>query len=132
MTNEEIREKVLTDAMAELKTKAGAVIESIMSNLYTEYLPHVAGDTESNIAYRVEGCIRSMISGKYVKSESGSQLVWVEDGYGHEHLINLASYNMALKPLCDLMGETIQSERIKQLEKEVDSLKSQLQDAYRR
>ena len=132
MTSEEIREKVLTNAMVELKTKAGAVIESIMSSLYTEYLPHVASDTESNIAYRVEGCIRSMISGKYVKSESGSPLVWVEDGYGHEHLINLASYNMALKPLCDLMGETIQSERIKQLENEVDSLKSQLQDAYSR
>ena len=132
MTNEEIREKVLTDAMAELKTKAGAVIESIMSELYGDYLPHVVSDTESNIAYRVEGCIRSMISGKYAKSENGSPLVWVEDGYGHEHLINLASYNMALKPLCDLMGETIQSERIKQLENEVESLKIQLQDAYRR
>ena len=132
MTNEEIREKILADAMSELKTSAGSVIEAVMSNLYSDYLPHVASDTESNIAYRVEGCIRSMISGKYVKSESGSPLVWVEDGYGHEHLINLASYNMALKPLCDLMSETIQSERIKQLENEVDSLKSQLQDAYRR
>ena len=132
MDNEEIREKVLTDAMADLKSKAGAVIESIMSELYTDYLPHVASDTESNIAYRVEGCIRNMIAGTYEKAEQGNDLVWISDGYGHEHLINLASYNLTLKPLCDLMGETIQSNRIKQLEDKVQCLENQLRERYSR
>ena len=132
MTNEEISEKILLEAMGELKTKAGEVIESIMSDLYSEYLPHVVSDTESNISYRVEGCIRSMLAGKYTVSESYPDHVWVNDGYGNDHLIVLASYADTLKPLCDLMGETIQANRIKQLEDKIESLQNQLQDAYRR
>lgn len=132
MTNEEIREKILLEAMGELKAKAGAVIESIMSDLYGEYLPHVASDTESNISYRVEGCIKSMIAGKYRVSTTSDEHVWVNDGHGNDHLIVLASYADTLKPLCDLMGETIQSNRIKQLEDKIESLQNQLQDAYRR
>jgi hypothetical protein len=130
MTNEEIREKILTAAMVELKDKAGEVINGIMSELYSEYLPHVVSDTESNISYRVEGCIRNMIAGKYVPVGNG--LVWVGDGYGNDHLITLASYTDALKPLCDLMGATITDNRIKQLESQVESLQYELKDAYRR
>ena len=131
MTNEEIREKVLADAMAELKTNASAVIESIMSELYGDYLPHVASDTESNISYRVEGCIKSLLAGKIERTENKDH-IWLNDGCGNYHLVTLADYSSALKPLCDLMGATIENNRISQLEKEVESLKSQLQDAYRR
>lgn len=130
MTSEEIREKILIAAMQELKEKAGMVISEIMGGLYADYLPYVVSDTESNIGYRVEGCIRNMIAGNYKESSNGSPIVWVEDGYGNQHLIRLAGYSLTLKPLCDLMGETIQSERIKQLENEVDSLNSRLQYAY--
>ena len=132
MTNEEIREKILTEAMAELKTKAGEVIGSIMSDLYSDYLPHVVSDTDSNISYRVEGCIRNMIAGKYRASIMSDEHVWVNDGYGSYHVIVLANYSDTLKPLCDLMGETIQTNRIKQLEDKIESLQNQLQDAYRR
>jgi hypothetical protein len=132
MTNEEIREKILTEAMAELKANAGEVIGSIMGQLYADYLPHVASDTESNISYRVEGCIRNMIAGTYEKADVGDDLVWINDGYGNNHLINLASYNLTLKPLCDLMGETIQSNRIKQLEDKVQCLENQLRERYSR
>lgn len=131
MSNEEIREKILADAMSELKTSAGSVIEAVMSNLYSDYLPHVVSDTESNIAYRVEGCINSLLSGKIERTENKDH-VWINDGYGNDHLVTLADYSAALKPLCDLMGSTIENNRIKQLEKEVESLKNQLQDAYRR
>lgn len=132
MNNEEIRAKILSDAMAELKDRAGDVLKSIMSDLYSDYLPHVESDTESNISYRVEGCIRNMIAGAYEKADVGESLVWVNDGYGHNHLINLSSYNLTLKPLCDLMSETIQTNRIKQLENEVEALQYQLREAYRR
>jgi hypothetical protein len=131
MTNEEMREKVLADAMTELKEKAGSVIDGIMGSLYTDYLPHVVSDTESNISYRVEGCLKSMMAGDYTRSESGGTHVWVGDGYGNNHMISLASYSKALKPLCDLMGETIINTRIAQLEKEVESLRNQLKDAWR-
>ena len=128
-TPEETRERILSEALEELKQKAGAVIESIMSDLYSDYLPHVVGDTDANISYRVEGCIKNILQGKI---EPNGDFFHVNDDYGSEHMINLGHYGLNLKPLCDIMGETIQTSRIKQLEDEVASLKQQLQDSYRR
>lgn len=127
MNDTEIREQILTQALEELKQKAGAVIESIMSDLYTDYLPHVVDDTDANISYRVEGCIKNILQGKIIPN---GDFIHVNDDYGYEHMVNLAQYNMNLKPLCDIMGETIHTNRIKQLEQEVESLKSQLKNAY--
>ena len=126
-TPEEIRERILTDALEELKQKAGSVIKGIMSDLYSDYLPHVVSDTDANISYRVEGCIKNILQGKI---EPNGDFFHVNDDYGSEHMINLAHYNLNLKPLCDIMGETIQTNRIRQLEDEVASLKQQLQDSY--
>lgn len=130
MSNEEIREKVLTDAMAELKSKACAVIESIMSGLYTDYLPHVVSDTESNIAYRVEGCLKNLIEGKIERASP--DMIWLGDGYGNKHCVHLGIHTMHLKHLCDIAGKTIENNRIKQLENEVELLRSQLNASYRR
>ena len=130
MTNDyEIRERILSEALEEIKQKAGAVIESIMGNLYSDYLPHVVSDTDANISYRVEGCIKNILQGKIIPN---GDFFRVNDDYGSEHMINLAHYNLNLKPLVDIMGETIQTNRILQLESEVQSLKQQLQDSYRR
>ena len=123
----ETRERILSEALEELKQKAGAVIESIMSDLYSDYLPHVVGDTDANISYRVEGCIKNILQGKIIPN---GDFFHVNDDYGSEHMINLAHYNLNLKPLVDIMGETIQTNRIKQLEQEVESLKTQLKNAY--
>ena len=128
MSNDyETRERILTQALEELKQKAGAVIESIMGDLYCEYLPHVVDDTDSNINYRVEGCIKNILQGKVIPN---GDFIHVNDNHGSEHMINLAHYSLNLKPLCDIMGETIQTNRIKQLEQEVEGLKSQLKNAY--
>ncbi|UZS00814.1 hypothetical protein [Pseudomonas phage vB_PsaM_M1] len=131
-TPEEIREQILTQALEELKHKAGAVIESIMGDLYSDYLPHVVGDTEGNISNRVIGCIKNIIQGRIRELEDHPNFFYVNDGYGYDHLVSIGSYGLNLKPLCDIMGETIQTNRIKQLEQEVQSLKQQLQDSYRR
>ena len=125
----EIRERILSEALEELKQKVGTELDSIMGNLYSGYLPHVVSDTDANISYRVEGCIKNILQGKI---EPNGDFLHVNDDYGSEHMINLAHYNLNLKPLCDIMGETIQTSRIKQLEQEVSSLKQQLQDSYRR
>ena len=129
--NETIREKILTEAMENLKKSAGAVIEGIMGDLYTDYLPHVAGDTESNIQYRVEGCIKNILQGNIQLVKGHPTVFYVNDNYGSEHHISLSHY-FDWKPLCDVLGATIQTQRIKQLEQEVESLKSQLKDSYRR
>lgn len=129
MNDHETRERILSEALEELKQKAGAVIESIMSDLYSDYLPHVVGDTDANIGYRVEGCIKNILQGKIIPN---GDFFHVNDDYGSEHMINLAHYNLNLKPLVDIIGETIQTSRIKQLEQEVANLTVRLQDAYRR
>ena len=126
----EIRERILSEALEEIKQKAGAVIESIMSDLYSDYLPHVVGDTDANISYRVEGCIKNILQGNIQKVINFPEIFYVNDGYGYDHMISLSHY-FDWKPLCDIMGETIQTNRIKQLEQEVESLKQQLQDSYR-
>ena len=128
----EIREQVLTKALEELKERAGAVIQSVMGDLYSDYLPHVVGDTDYNISYRVKGCIENIMEGKIKVDEAYPNFFYVNDGYGYDHLISLGSYGLNLKPLCDIMGETIQANRIKQLEQEVANLTVRLQDAYRR
>lgn len=129
-TPEEIREQILTEAMEELKQKAGAVIESIMGDLYTDYLPHVVGDTEGNISNRVTGCIKNIIQGRIRELEDHPNFFYVNDGYGYDHLVSIGSYGLDLKPLADIMGETIQTNRIEQLEQEVESLKMQLKNSY--
>jgi hypothetical protein len=126
----ETRERILTQALEELKVKAGAVIESIMGNLYSDYLPHVVDDTDGNISNRVTGCVKNIIQGSIRVCENYPNFFYVSDGYGYDHLVNLDSHNLNLKPLCDIMGETIQTSRIEQLEWEVETLKAQLKSAY--
>ena len=125
-----IREQILTQALEELKQKAGVVIESIMGDLYTAYLPHVVSDTDANIGYRVEGCIKNILQGDIYLVEANTDLFFVKDTYGGDHCISISKNALNLKPLCDIMGETIQTNRIKQLEHEVESLKAQLKYAY--
>lgn len=125
----ETRERILSEALEEIRQKVGSELNSIMGNLYSDYLPHVVSDTDANISYRVEGCIKNILQGKIIPN---GDFFHVNDDYGYEHMINLAHYNLNLKPLCDIMGETIQTNHIKQLEQEVASLKRQLQDSYRR
>lgn len=127
----ETREQILTQALEELKQKAGSVIKGIMSDLYTDYLPHVVSDTDANIGYRVEGCIKNILQGKVQLVDGLPALFWVSDDYGSDHLISLA-YSFDWKLLCDTLGETVQTNRIKQLEQEVANLTVRLQDAYRK
>ena len=123
-TPQEHREQILIGAMTELKEKASEVISGIMGDLYTAYLPHVESDTESNICYRATGIVKNLIAGNF--KDAGNNLVEVSDDYGCNHYMPLASYERLVKPLCDAMGEQIQNERIKQLEREVESLRGML------
>jgi len=130
MNDYETRERILSEALEELKQKVGSELNSIMGNLYSDYLPHVVGDTDANISYRVEGCIKNILQGKIHTDEDYPNLCWVDDSYGGRHIISLSPHSLDLKPLADIMGETIQTNRIKQLEQEVESLKTQLKNAY--
>ena len=129
-SNEKVREELLTQAMNQLKAQAKEVIDGIMGDLYCDYLPHVVTDTDSNIGSRVTGVIENLIAGQFEKLEGS--MVKVSDGYQAEHYISFSSWDAIVKPLCDLMGPEIVGARIKQLENEVESLKQQLESAWRR
>lgn len=129
-SNEEVREELLLKAMDQLKTQAKSVIDGIMGDLYCEYLPHVVTDTDSNIGNRVAGVIKNLIAGKIEKVSDS--MVKVSDDYWVDHYISFSPYEALVKPLCDLMGPEIVGARVKQLENEVESLKRQLEEAYRR
>lgn len=129
-SNEEVREELLTQAMNQLKVQAKEVIDGIMGDLYCDYLPHVVTDTDSNIGNRVTGVIKNLIAGKFEKVRES--MVKVDDGYGADHYISFTPYEALVKPLCDLMGPEIVGARIEQLENEVESLKQQLESAWRR
>jgi hypothetical protein len=130
-SNEEVREELLLKAMDHLRTQAKDVIDGIMGDLYCEYLPHVVTDTESNIGSRVDGVVRNLIAGKFERL-GDSSMVKVSDSYQCEHYISLNSYDGMVKPLCDLMAPEIVGARVKQLENEVELLRQQLEQAYRR
>lgn len=133
MNDYEIREKVLTDAMEELKKKAAEVINGIMSDLYTDYLPHVVSDTDANISYRVEGCLKNILEGKATLVTD--TLFTVNDGYGNDHIVSLNGNTTYLEALANammpLMGDTVMTQRIKELETQVSNLKHRLEDAFR-
>jgi hypothetical protein len=126
---EEIQESILVAAMEKLKAEAKTVIDGVMSELYTDYLPHVVTDTEANIANRASECVRNLIAGKFEVSENTAI---VSDGYGQNHYVYMSSWSDMVKPLCDAMGEKIEAARIEQLERQVKRLQEDLKEAYRR
>ena len=127
-TSQDHRQAILEKAMSDLKEKASEVIQSVMGDLYTDYLPHVESDTEANICYRATGIAKNLIAGKFTRASD--ELVEVSDDYGCNHYIPLGSYERLVGPLCDAMGETIRGERIKQLEQEVKSLREMLNNRF--
>lgn len=127
------KEKILQEALEELKQKAGDVLEDIMSRLYTDYLPHVETDTECNISYRVSGCVENILQGKF--TQVSEQSFTVSDTYGVEHLVSVQGWRMDMKQLAvallPSMGEIILKERIKELEEQNQRLVDELKQAYR-
>ena len=127
------KEKILQDALEELKQKAGDVLEDIMSRLYTDYLPYVETDTECNISYRVAGCIENILQGKITRVSE--QSFTVSDTYGAEHLISVQGWRMDMKQLAvallPSMGDTILRQRIKELEGQNQRLVEEIKQVYR-
>ena len=122
--SQEHREQILSAALAELKEKMTEVMEGVASSLYTDYLPHVEGDTEANIGHRALGIVNNLIRGNFNRVDG--LMVEVSDEHGCNHYLSMASYGKLVKPLCDTMAEEIKGERIKQLEQEVKSLRESL------
>lgn len=128
--SEQAMETMLIAKMDELKIKAKELIDGVMGEIYTDYLPYVVTDTEANIGSRVDGVIFNLLAGKFERLDE--RLVKVSDTYQGYHFVHINNYDELVKPLCAAMGADITNARIAQLEQEVKQLRTQLNDAYRR
>ena len=77
------------------------------------------------------GSLKNILQGKISTTGTSGAMFWVDDGYFNSHLISL-NHNFDWKLLCDSLGETVETQRIKQLEDEVESLKLILKNSYSR
>lgn len=101
------------------KTLHSAATEAI-ATAYTDYLPYIESDTDSNIGHRVQGCVRNLVAGQFKRVGEESTLVEVQDGYGCGHYIALDQYSNVVKPLVDAFPELLKSERIAELESKLE------------
>ena len=84
------KEQILINAMKNLKASAKAAIDDVMLDLYTDYLPHVETDTDSNIGLIARSIVENILRGRFEKADNGGMLV--EDKTGVWHLIAITSY----------------------------------------
>lgn len=124
------REAILSEILEKFRTKVGEAATEAVNTAYTDYLPHVVTDTESNIGYRVQGCVRNLVAGSFRRVSEDSTLVEVQDSYGCGHYIDLGEYAQVVKPLVEAFPELLKDERIAQLERRLQVANEALNHRY--
>lgn len=123
----------LQEKLDEFQKAMKVVADNTITDLYVELLPHAWSDTESNMSNRVKNTVENIIAGKFeiIDNHQDSGMFKVNDGAGCYNYFSVGEYGGIVKPIFEMFRDKIVSERIKQLESEVASLKAQLQTAYR-
>lgn len=116
------KEQILINAMGNLKASAKAAINDVMSDLYTDYLPHVETDTESNIGLIAQSIVENILMGRFEKTDNGGMLV--KDKTGVRHLIMLTSYRALVEPIVNEFRDELVDARIRELESELECMRS--------
>lgn len=120
----QFRASILANEIEKFRKMLHSAATEAITTAYTDYLPHIETDTESNIAYRVQGAINNLIAGKFESLEAGgTTYVKVEDQYGGHHLISLSKYSQVVKPIVDAFPDVLKNSHIRALEGEVKSWK---------
>lgn len=129
----EYTETRLAAELDNFRKKMQEVSEEVMSNVYTDVLPHIASDTEYNISNRVEHCVKNLIAGRFedISTDGLKPYLKVADGYGMHCYIHLSQYSNMIKPIWDMFKGEIESVRIKQLEDQVNALQEEAKAFYR-
>lgn len=115
------KEQILINAMQNLKESAKAAINDVMLDLYTDYLPHVETDTESNIGFIAQSIVENILRGRFEKTDNGGMLV--EDKTGVRHLIVLTSYRGLVEPIVNEFRDELVDARIRDLESELECMR---------
>lgn len=126
------KERLLQETMKRFQEQLKTITEEVLSDLNCDLLPHVYGDTESNISFRIDKIINNILAGKIERVDTANNLLMfkVEDGYDFHTYVSLGAYSDLIEPIWKEFGKDIENIRIKQLEEEVLELKSRLHLAY--
>lgn len=122
MTNMEKQlQQHLESVIAEAKDKLKEIVDDTFGDIYTSHLPYIEHDTTMNIGFIVQEIINNILAGKFTKYGS---LATVKDSNGISFSFYIDSYQSFIKPIVDVFGEELKDARIKQLETELDTIKS--------
>lgn len=134
--NDEQLEQMLKTRLDEYKKSMLTIADNALTAVYCELLPYTLGDAESNFQGLITDCVESFLKGDFKVEETtnGTLTLCVTDRNGYNHYIHNYAQNIwpnALQSIYDHAKKDVENVRIKQLEAQVESLKSQLQQSYR-
>lgn len=131
---EDYKQQLLEGVMKTFQEKLEDAAITAISNIQTDYLPHVLGNTESNVSFRIDKIINNIVAGKFEKVDASNNLLnmfKVEDGYGFHTYVRFGNYSDIIKPIWEMFGKEVENARIKQLEQEVLDLKHTIEVYHR-
>lgn len=115
-------EEVLKETMKMFEVQAKDALETALSAAYEEYLPHVENDTYSNVRRLSERYIERFMADNLteedLKLDVTSKYSWTAEA------VRKKMYEEHRDEITKMIGSDLQEE--------IDSLKSRLEDAYRR
>lgn len=127
-------EGILKQQLDSFREKMVAVSDEVMSNVYTDVLPHIASDTEYNINNRVEYALKNLLSGNFedISTDELKPFIKVSDGYGMNCYIHMSQYDNVCKNIYEKCKEDIHNNVIEELKSKVERLQEDLKQSYLR
>lgn len=123
---EEKYQSVMENAFKELSV----MLDEVQAKLYTEYLPYVVDDLDSNVRFIVSSILDNILAGNI---ERKGDLLYVKDQNNVSHLISSAVYRESvLEALANAAPDVVKDNYIKVLEAKIARLKDDLDRAYGR
>lgn len=137
-THDEQLEAHLGNVMETFKRDMRDAVDTAMSDVHCNLLPHVLSDAETNLSFLVTEVLEKVLAGQF-RTESnadGSTFVLVVQDYkGWYHYIRDLGSNTwpsLIQKIYDTATKEVENTRIQQLEAKVESLQQSLSEAWRR
>lgn len=123
MKQEDI-DKLLEEKFKSFKDGLKQLCDQTLDEIYSEYLPHVASDTECNVITQAEYALKDILQGRF--SVDGDYL-----RIGKLNIYLESSYAEVAQGIYNAAPDKIENATIKELQYQIDGLKQQLEAAYR-
>lgn len=119
------QEKFLQDKLSEFAKCMKLLAEKVISDVEVEYLPHVLGDTESNVAFKAADCIKEILRGNFEVHGSEWPGIAVRGVF-----IGISDYDKLATAIYNKAKDKVENAAIKELQSKVEVLEEQLKQAY--